>query len=256
MNKDSILVGNIQRFSVNDGPGIRTTVFLKGCMLKCPWCCNPENMMMNQQIYYENGIQKCFGKYYSIEELEKIILKDKLYYDKDGGVTFSGGDPLLQSEKIIPLINKLKDQQINICVETSLFVPTKNLLNIIDLIDLFYVDIKILDKAECKESISGNIDLYLKNVDYLFQKKKKVVFRFPVVNGYTNTSKNLELLLEFLVKYHPDKIEIFSVHNLAENKYKLLNIKYNKFDPIDKHELESIKEKIEEKNIKCDIIYF
>lgn len=254
MNKDNILVGNIQRFCVNDGPGIRTTIFLKGCPLRCPWCCNPENILMEQQFYIENGIEKCFGKYYTVDELKKIILKDKLYYEEDGGVTFSGGDPILQSNKLITLLKEIKKERINICFETSLFIPNKNLIEIIDYIDLLYIDIKILDKEKCNKYLNGNIDIYLNNMETVFNKNKKVIFRIPLVDEYTNEDCNIDLIIDFLKKYKPIKVEIFSVHNLGEKKYKLLNLKYNKFEQISDGDLNKIKKRIEKEKIKCDII--
>lgn len=256
MNKDKLLISNIQRFCVNDGPGIRTTVFLKGCSLRCPWCCNPENILLEPQEYIENDIRKCFGKYYSIDEIKSLILKDKIYYDTDGGVTFSGGDPILQSNKLIKLLKELQKENINVCVETSLFVPNNNLLEIINYIDLFYVDIKILDKNRCKNLLNGNIDVYLKNIDSVFNKNKKVIFRIPIVDNYTNEDSNINLIIDFLKKYKPIKVEIFSVHNLGENKYKLLNLQYKKFNQISDNRLEKIKEQIKQLNIECKIIRY
>lgn len=252
--KNKILVGNIQRLCVNDGPGIRTTVFLKGCSLRCPWCSNPENILMKPQNYIDNEVEKIFGEYYTVDELKKIILKDKLYYDEDGGVTFSGGDPLLQSNQLVSLFKELSKESINICVETSLFIPNNNLLDIIDYVDLFYVDIKILDKEKCKRELKGDIDEYLKNIDTLFRHKKRLIFRVPLVDEYTNNDLNIELIIDLLKKYKPIKVELFSVHNLGEKKYKLLNLKYTKFRQISDEEIVKIKERIEKENIKCDII--
>ena len=103
-----VIVSNIQRFCLHDGPGIRTTVFFKGCSLNCPWCANPENIDFNIEEYSENGEKKHFGYEISLEELEKEIIKDEDYYMTGGGVTFSGGECLFQFKKIEPLLQKLK----------------------------------------------------------------------------------------------------------------------------------------------------
>lgn len=254
MNKDNILVGNIQRFCVNDGPGIRTTVFLKGCSLRCPWCSNPENIECTPQKYIENGVEKTFGKYYNTDELFKIIKKDEIYYDTDGGVTFSGGEPLLQSKNIKELLNKLKNNKINICFESCMNVSTDNLLEVIDYIDMFYVDVKILLKDAFKSKLNGNLDLYLNNIETLFKHNKSVVFRIPIVNDYTNTTKNIAEIINLLKKYKPVSVEIFSVHNLGEYKYKLLNKKYNKFNKISDKRLNDICNKVKKLDIDCSII--
>ena len=132
-----VLVSNIQRLSLHDGPGIRTTVFFKGCSLHCPWCANPENININSENYFikekclttclktsicnHKGNVEClygavgiWGKHYSEEEILKEIKKDKGFYKKDGGVTFSGGEPLLQAKGLVPLLCRLKKEKINI----------------------------------------------------------------------------------------------------------------------------------------------
>lgn len=253
MKEDKILVGNIQRFCVNDGPGIRTTVFLKGCSLKCPWCSNPENIKPIIEYYIENELSKSFGKYYSSDELFNLIMKDILYYDSDGGVTFSGGEPLLQSKRLIYLLKKLRKENINICFETSLNVANENLIDIIDYVDLFYVDIKILDKNVLKSKLNGNIDNYYKNIETLFKNNKKIIFRIPLVYEYTYTKPNTRLILNFLKKYKPVKVEIFSVHNLGEKKYKLLDLNYQRFNKISGDDLTYLCNSIKKLNIDCTI---
>ena len=140
-----MLITNIQRFSLHDGPWIRTTVFLKGCNLRCPWCANPENLSFQKEEYVKDGIKGIYGYEISGEELEKEILKDKIYYEDGGGVTFSGGEALLAFKELEPLLKKLKEDKINICVETALMVKNELLEIALNYVDLFIIDIKILD---------------------------------------------------------------------------------------------------------------
>ena len=248
-----VIISNIQRFSLHDGPGIRTTVFFKGCNLKCPWCSNPENINFNIQKYMENGEKKYFGYEISLKELEKEILKDKNFFETGGGVTFSGGECLLQFENIEPLLKKLKKNNINICVETALNVPS-NLVDIaLKYVNNFYIDIKILGKNSIN-LIGLNSSLYEKNLKKVFLKNKNVIFRIPLVKKYTYTVENKKSIISFLSKYKPSKVEIFSVHNLGEKKYKLLNIKPLKFDNLDEKELVSFKNEISALDIDCEII--
>ena len=210
-----VRISNIQHFSLHDGPGIRTTVFMKGCSLHCPWCANPECISPD--------IDDNFGKYISIGDLEHEILKDKHYYKTGGGVTFSGGEPILQIKKLEPLLKSLNSMKINICFETSLFVP-KNLLDIsIKYIDEFIVDIKILEPDKCKIILGGDINQYLNNIKLLDM--DKTTFRIPV-SDYILEESNVDLILDLLHEFKPKKLEIFKIHDLAKEKYLILNKKH------------------------------
>ena len=177
---------NIQRFSLNDGPGIRTTVFLKGCNLRCPWCANPENIDYQLTPYINENENGVFGQDIEVLELYEKIIKDKPFYElNNGGVTFSGGEPLLQIKALEPLLQKLKKEKINMCIETALQVPSELVEIAVNYIDEFIVDIKILDEDECKIVLNGNIDLYKKNLEILIQNAQIDIFRIPLVNEYT-----------------------------------------------------------------------
>ena len=210
-----ILLTNIQRFSLHDGPGIRTTVFLKGCSLRCPWCSNPENLQPKPQPYLKDGITGVYGKYYEPELLLKECLRDKAFYqgridaparwsissadDLDrlpGGITFSGGEALLQIEALKPVITGLHQENIHLAVETCLFVQMHELELALDCIDLFYVDVKILDPYYCRMVEHGDIDLFLDNLDRLMTwkdmrgEKKPVIVRIPVIGSFTDSKDN------------------------------------------------------------------
>ena len=203
-----VRVTNIQRFSLQDGPGIRTTIFLKGCSLKCPWCSNPENIDFSIQEYNYNGKIGVYGYDIDLEKLYDEIIKDKKYFINNGGVTFSGGEALLQFDIIEPLLKKLKKNNINICVETCLVAPLKNLKIAIKYVDEFFVDIKLLDKKIFNKIIKGNYDLYKSNIDYLFKffDNNKITFRMPIPSEYTFLEDNIKELEKFLSLYHANGI--------------------------------------------------
>ena len=158
----AVRITNIQHFSLDDGPGIRTTVFLKGCNLTCPWCCNPENISSEIESYSHNNQKESFGYDITLEELEKEILKDEVFYsENDGGVTFSGGEPLLQIKELEPLLKSLRSKNINICFETALSVPSELLEMAIEYIDEIFIDVKILDKNDAKNVLNLDLDLPL-----------------------------------------------------------------------------------------------
>lgn len=252
-----VRVTNIQRFSLNDGPGIRTTVFLKGCNLQCPWCANPENIDFNQTKYINENTKEhgVFGYDIEVEELWNEIIKDKPYYQiNNGGVTFSGGEPLLQIKSLEPLLKKLKEEKINICIETALQVPTELVEIATKYIDEFIVDIKILDKEECKKVLNGNIDLYEKNLELLISKTQIDIFRIPLVNEYTLKDENVDKIIELLKKYKSKKVEIFKIHNLAESKYKSIEKEMNKFSEIKDEKVEAVYNKIKKLGLDIEII--
>lgn len=289
-----LLVTNIQRFSLNDGPGIRTTVFLKGCYIRCPWCCNPETQLPYPEIFfneklclrekgidckhclvdvpspeyylrlkekenisqriahYKNLSELCptkalgiYGNEISLEELITILKKDEVYFkETGGGVTFSGGEPFLYD--LYHWLKNLKSLGYHICVETSLYALFENLVKSVDFVDLYIVDIKILSPEKALEILKGNIELFYRNVELLVKlSKNNILFRFPVIDGYTNTEENISLLLNFVKTFDVRYLEIFSVHNLAMDKYLSLGREYKEFLITKKKDLENLKNRIE-----------
>lgn len=279
MNNRTILLTNIQRFSLHDGPGIRTTIFLKGCSLQCPWCSNPENIKPYPQSYIKDGMKGVYGKYYNADELIAECLKDKNYYVGKlsspfdwpislseqiemlpGGITFSGGEPLLQIGKLLPVIKFLHGSGVHIAVETCLFVSTSSLKIALEFIDFFFVDIKILNGKLCNSVEHGNLELYLDNFDILMNwkdkdgKRKPVVIRIPVIGTYTDSNENRKSVYEMLRKYRGNilKIELIKEHNLGENKYNSLNMTPD-YHGIDDGIMENYKEELIDLGIPIEI---
>lgn len=213
------LITNIQRMCMQDGPGIRTTVFMKGCSIRCPWCSNPENLSFEAEKYTCSGNKGIYGSVYSIEELYQEIIKDKDYWEFGGGVTFSGGEALMHMDFLEELFRRLKDEGVHLAVETSLFVPEKMVRVALSYIDFFYVDIKFLNPEACRSLLGGDSMLYCKNVDILFHSRKKVCFRIPCAERYTLQENNKELILKFVKQYQQIPIEIFKLHRMGESKY-------------------------------------
>lgn len=240
---------SIQRFSIKDGPGIRSTLFTKGCSIRCPWCANPENLSYEIQKYCtETGVWKQYGEDYSIEQVFEICLRDKNFYGTEGGVTASGGEALLQARALAELFRRLKKEQIGCCLETSLFAPEKNLELLKDYLDYIYVDMKVLDEKQAADILKAPLHLYEKNMEYLFSKfpREKICIRIPMIDHMTFTEKNINLIREYLKKFQPLRCEIFSVHNLGFAKYATLNLAYHKFRKITEEELLEVKRYLEE----------
>lgn len=153
---------------------------------------------------------------------------------------------MLWANEVKNVLEKLKEKEIHIAFETSLFVDIDLLKTVIKYIDLFIVDIKIFDREKCREILHGNLDEYVANLNYLFEENSKVVIRFPLVPLFTYTKSNIDAVVNYLRSHNPEWVEIFSVHNLAENKYKNMGINYNKFDTVSFENLNIIKKYIEQ----------
>ena len=180
-----------------------------------------------------------YGKWYSPDELYSEVIKDKAFYGScnansatyldslPGGVTFSGGECMLQMKELDPMLQRLNDEQIHTIVETSLFCSSVQLSIAIKHIDLFYVDIKVLNDDLCSSSLGGRIELYKNNLVTLLNSGKPVVFRLPVIGGYTDSEENRKAVVELIeskAKSYSNllKIEILKEHNLGTNKYQSL----------------------------------
>lgn len=249
---------SIQRFCVHDGPGIRTTLFTKGCGIRCPWCANPENIDHEIERYHtETGIKKHYGDDYSIEQVFEICLRDKAFYGAEGGITASGGEPLLQAKPLARLFYRLKREQINCCLETSLYAPTENLGALLDHLDHLYVDMKILDEKRADDILRAPLWLYEKNLRYVFSRfpREKICIRIPLADKMTLTKENVVRIGEHLKELQPVRCEIFGVHDLGSAKYATLGQAYDGSRKITKKELLEVKEYLQGQSHKtCFVI--
>ena len=260
-----LLVTNIQRFCLHDGPGIRTTVFLKGCTLHCPWCCNPENISFYPQFYFEKkkcisfneicpygkcilanqsvtteklekltfiDMERCkcgaigiYGRWYMEDELYTELMKDSSFWEEEGGVTFSGGESLLQWNALKELAEMLKKSGTHLCVETSLFIPHEIVLNALELIDHWIIDVKLLDKERVDRILGGDISLYFRNLNAVAKSGRTVWLRHPQIKGYTDdveTENGIQLLLR---KHSGFVYQVLEEHHLGDEKRRTLGIK-------------------------------
>lgn len=189
----------------------------------------------------------------SKNELENELIKDIAFYGEDGGITWSGGEPLLQFPVIEPVLQRMQQLRIHQTVETALFVSHEQLEIALRYLDMFFIDIKILDEKQCKENLGGDIWIYRRNVQEVFQKKKRVIFRIPLIKGYTVSEENLNLIIEFLQENRPEKVELIKGHNMSEEKYKLFGKPFFRVPEISDHELESICSQISKLGIRTEI---
>ncbi len=208
-------VHSIESFGTLDGPGIRFVLFLQGCSLKCKYC-------HNRDTWDING-----GEYKSLDDIYNKIKKYKNYI-KNGGVTVTGGEPLLQYQFLIELFTKLKKQGIHTCIDTSGMVAlTDKIKELIELTDLFLLDIKHIDSKKCKNLVGFSNEKELAFAKYLSNIGKHMWIRQVLIPGITDNKDDLIKLKEFISTLNTvDKIEILPYHTLGKYKWKDLGLPY------------------------------
>ena len=275
---DTGIIFDIQRFSVHDGPGIRTTVFMKGCPLRCRWCHNPEGLNASLELrFFEEKCLACgacgareraedaercpskalvvCGKEVTPELVLSEILKDKRFYKNDGGVTFSGGDCLLQADFVASVLALAKKEGINTAIDTCGCVPWSEIEKTLDNCDLYLYDIKCIDSALHKEYTGRENDIILDNLMRLDLCGKDIWIRIPIIPGFNNNEEEIGKIAEFISTLSSVKrVTLIPYNTLGVNKYKTLGIEY-KFDilkRIENEELVSLKRAFESRNIPID----
>lgn len=256
------LVFSIEEFLVFDGPGIRTTVFLKGCPLRCSWCHNPEGQSVEKEILKNHNecvhcgkceqtalrisgktelTEECVsvcpknlirvaGVEYSPEELCEKLKKNKIFYS-GGGVTFSGGEPLAQPRFLSECLTLLKGD-IHTAVQTSGYCENGIFKNILTLADMFLFDLKIIDKEKAKQHTGVNSGVILNNFDLLANSKKDFIVRIPLIPETVATEENLNDIINVLKFYNITYAEALPYNKSAGAKYRSCGREYEpKFNP-------------------------
>ena len=220
------IVFDIKEFAVHDGPGIRTTVFLKGCALRCSWCHNPEGLSSEPQILRSPAGERLVGTRYTSSELAELLNRQaNLFSENGGGVTFSGGEPLFQSDFVIETIAQLDG--LHILLDTSGYGSAPNFMRLAKRVDMVYFDIKSLDAGIFKEYCGGDVEIVLQNLKQLRSLDVQVVIRVPLIPGVTDTLQNMTAIAQVIHEI-PGllRVDLLPYHNLAGAKYPLLGLEY------------------------------
>ena len=267
---------DIQRNSFVDGPGIRTTVFFKGCNLRCAWCHNPESQSAKpQMMFYKDkctGCGKCksvcpyhleqcelcgkctlycpvdarkvCGKEHTVDEVLKEVLKDKAFYETSGGgVTFSGGECMLQIDFLAEILKKCKENGIHTAVDTAGHIPFESFEKILPYTDLFLYDIKIFDSQKHKQYVGVGNELILENLKKLFERKAKLWIRIPIIPDVNDSIEEIRKIKDFLKTIGTaEKIELLPYHTMGENKYRAIGKEPQIFKTPDAENMKRLKE--------------
>ena len=260
---------NIQRFSLHDGPGIRTTVFLSGCPLRCEWCHNPEGFTMEPRLRYlpkcihcgkcvavcekavhtfQDGVHevefnrcvfcgKCIavcpsgaliasGERIRAQELVEKLLKDKPYFGKDGGVTFSGGEPLVQADFLVECMRLLRANGVGCAVDTSGEVPFENLQRAVEYADIFLYDIKAYTETLHIKGTGVSNQRILKNLQKLDSLGKRLYIRIPVIPRINATKEEMQNIARFVSTLkNVQEIKLLPYHTFGREKYPTLGLR-------------------------------
>ena len=268
------LIFDVERNSFVDGPGIRTTVFFKGCNLKCAWCHNPESQdFKSQMMFYRDKCKVCgkcksicstpenctlcgkctfycpvdarkvCGKEYTVDEVFGEIIKDKAYYENSGGgVTFSGGECMLQIDFLLEILKKCKENGIHTAIDTAGNISFGSFEKILPYTDLFLYDIKIINSEKHKKYTGVSNELILENLKKLFVSNAKMWIRIPVIADVNDSVEDMLKIKAFLDQCgKPEKVELLPYHAMGENKYASIGRDVQYFVPPNSNKLNELK---------------
>jgi len=258
------IVFDIKKFAIDDGPGIRTTIFLKGCPMRCWWCHNPEGQLLTPELMYRRNTctmcgecinfcskkalsssdrqllinrkrcnlcsecsQKCptgaleiVGREMNVEQVMNEVERDLVFYDESGGgITFSGGEPLLQAGFLIALLKECKKKNIRTAVDTSGYAPHKVIEEINDKVDLFLYDIKLMDDKKHRKYTGVSNKLILDNLKRLAENGNDILSRFPIIPEINDNKDNVTKIGEFIISCGIKRICLLPYHRAGIEKY-------------------------------------
>ena len=249
---------NIQRFSIHDGPGVRTIVFLKGCPLRCKWCCNPESQEWQIEKIKIAGVEKIAGEDTTVKEVLEEIKRDRIYYSRSvgGGVTLSGGECLWQPDFSAALLEAAKSIGISTAIETTGFAKQEVLDRILPFVDTVLMDIKHTDSAKHKEFTSQPNDLILENARYIAKNSKHLIIRTPVIPTFNDTEAEITAIAEFAKSLDGvSEMHLLPYHRIGSDKYAGLGRQYSMahISPPSKEKMQSLLECVNKTGLKGQI---
>lgn len=217
------LLFNIQKFSLHDGAGIRTTVFFKGCNLRCIWCANPESQSPAPEPLGD-GIA---GRYYTLEEVLGEAIKDKPFYEQSGGgVTLSGGEPLMQADFAVALAKALHASNINTGIETALHADWDICRRVLSNMDFANIDLKHWNSEKHRAGTGVGNEKIISNLRAALHEGPPITVRIPVIPGYNDAHDDMRAFGTLLSGLHATDVHLLPFHQLGEGKYESMRKEY------------------------------
>jgi pyruvate formate lyase activating enzyme len=232
------LIFNIRRYSIHDGPGIRVTFFMKGCPLNCLWCHNPEGISpLPESTIQTNRVGdrefqsiEEVGKFFSGTDIIEILNKERVFIEQSkGGVTFSGGEPMLQLEFLLETLKLCREHGYHTAIDTSGYSTVENYKSILPFTDIFLFDLKHMDDVKHKEYTGVSNNEILHNYRFLIQSGRELMVRIPVIPGFNDDRINLEKMRQFIMETRTANlkgINLLPFHKIGSSKYKRFNLPY------------------------------
>ena len=228
-NRDVVgRIFDIQKFSTHDGPGIRTIVFLKGCILRCRWCCNPESQSFRIQRMREGGRERVVGYDTTVGEVMKKVLQDRSYYRRShGGLTLSGGEALCQEEFVSALLKEARANGVDTAVETTACLPWNMIEPQLPYLDHILMDIKHVDSEKHERFTSMRNELILDNAKRIAERHRDLIIRVPTIPGFNDTEEEIGAIARFAASLPGvEEIHLLPYHRLGYDKYVGLDREY------------------------------
>lgn len=248
MSEDVGRIFDIQKFSIHDGPGIRTVVFLKGCPMGCAWCSNPNSRklpVLQMRDANDPNVTVADSRDYSIDEVVRICMQDIAFYEESGGgVTLSGGEAMVQHKFTTKLLRKLKAKGISTAIETTGYAAPAIFKKILAEVGLLIIDVKHHDPKLHKEWTKVSNELPLQNLQTAIDAGGEVLVRIPVIPGVNNSLEDAAAFARLLVPMGVKRLQLLPFHQFGERKYELLGWDY-KMDgvpPLHEEDLEDFRQ--------------
>lgn len=251
------IIFDIKHYAIHDGPGIRTTVFMKGCPLGCWWCHNPESRSAAVDPFIRTEkvgekiieIEEVAGKHMSAGQVMKEIEKDRVLFEESkGGVTFSGGEPFQQFDFLEALLQQCHEAEIHTCIDTSGYTTAEQLEKSAGLTGLYLYDLKQLDDEKHRKYTGVSNKLILENLRLLDNLDQDIEIRYPLIPGMNDDESDLLRLMAFLSKLkNKYPVSILPYHKIGSHKYSRFSIDYRMegVEEPSKEHIENIKNTIE-----------
>lgn len=230
------VIFNIKRYAIHDGPGIRVTFFMKGCALRCRWCHNPEGISPEIEFVdrtdrigdREFVTKETVGREYSLDELTEIVRKEYVFIEESGGgVTFSGGEPLMQPDFVLAALRHFSNMGIHTCLDTSGFAPASVIDDALKTCDMFLFDIKHVDSDTHRKYTGVKNELILSNYRRILDSGKDVIIRIPVIPGFNYDMAHMEKVRNLLSDNDNIKrIDLLPYHKIGSSKYRKFDLDY------------------------------
>lgn len=223
---------DIQKFSIHDGPGIRTIVFLKGCVLRCRWCCNPESQSYKIETMVQNGKNVKIGCDTTVGEVMEKVMQDLPYYRRSGGgLTLSGGECLCQADFATALLRTAKANGISTAIETTACMPYETIERFLPCTDVFLMDIKHTDSLKHEAFTTLRNELIIQNARRLARDARELIIRVPTIPGFNDTEEEIRSIAAFAKSLGSVRqMHLLPYHRLGYDKYVGLGREYKMGD--------------------------